>query len=63
MPGLGKLKECYLQGIFSDKYNNMTLGIHAQEYLSTRDIYGKVHRINTLYIGFYFFRIVFEFVI
>lgn len=59
--GLGKLHECYCQWL-DPHINNMTLGVHGQQWLSTPDQEGKRHTINTLFIGLLFFRIVFEFI-
>ena len=61
MFGLGKLKSCYAQ-ILDPEVKNMTLGIHAQQWLSTPDQDHRLHYINTLFIGVLVFRIVFEFV-
>lgn len=58
---LGKLHECYIQCL-DPIIPNMTLGVHAQQWLSTPDREGKKHIINTLFIGILFFRIAFEFV-
>ncbi len=62
MLGLGKLKTVYVQGIFSDEHNNMTLGIHGEEH-SAKNLLGETYTMNTLYIGIFFIRIVFEFVV
>jgi hypothetical protein len=58
---LGKLHECYVQ-CFDPQVNNLTLGVHIQQWLSTPNREGNKATISTLFIGILFFRIVFEFV-
>lgn len=40
-------------------FNNMTLGIHGQEWEA--DCNGKLCKLNELYVGLLFFRFIFEF--
>lgn len=51
-----KLKSISIEGI-GHNTNNMTLGVHAQDF--DKNGYQRIHY---LYIGFFFFRIVFEFI-
>lgn len=59
--GLGKIQTINWEWLSKD-FNNMTLGIHSQEWSSAKDFRGSIHQINQLYIGLFFFRIVIEMV-
>ena len=61
MFGLGQFKECYFQWL-DPELNNMTLGIHGQEWSCIPTTNGKKHIINQLCIGIFFCRVVFEFI-
>lgn len=43
-------------------FNNMTLGIHGQEWEAECDM-GSVCSLNEFYIGFIFFRLMFQFIV
>jgi len=53
--GVGKLSKCYCQ-LLGKQYNNVTLGFHSQESLSTPNAFGERYNITKVYIGLYFFR-------
>ncbi len=43
-------------------FNNMTLGIHGQEWEAMQEVDGKDVKLNEVYVGFLFGRLIFEFI-
>lgn len=60
--GLGLFYGLKVEGL-SLKFNNMTIGIHGQEWNAEYEVAGNMVRLNELYIGFLFFRFIIEFIV
>lgn len=45
------------------KFNNMTVGIHGQEWDAEYEVAGNTVKLNELYIGVLFFRFIIEFIV
>jgi hypothetical protein len=43
-------------------FNNMTLGIHSQEWAAEYEYGGSKCDLNEIYLGFLFFRFIFQFI-
>lgn len=59
--GMGLFYGLKVEGLHKS-LNNMTLGVHAQEWEAQCDYGGHDCKLNEVYIGVLFFRFIFQFV-